>query len=182
MCFYNEQAAVANFRADYAKGADFCKALERDMKSFYLLTFLLTANHIDAEQCFGAIIEEVFDEDCVFKLWVGSWIKRCLIKKAIQVVFSRSTGNNERRNLWWDELGETRLRNVVNAVIGLRAAERFVFVMSVLEHYSAKECSLLLDSTINDVVQLRARASRRLAAYDPFSIGNLTRPGRRESA
>src|SRR5271169_761249 len=180
--FRHKQAAIASFR-DYAKVADFCKAFERDMKPIYLLTFLLTTNHRDAEQCFSKIIEESVESNLVFRPWVGSWIKRCLIKNAIQIVFFGSTRNDERRNLWWEELGEPRMRNAVNAVTSLKPAERFVFVMSILERYSTKDCSLLLDSTINDIVRLRARASRRLAAFDPFRIGDLANlPGRRKSA
>lgn len=180
--FHREHTTVTNFRADYANWSDFCLVLETNLKPFYLLTFLLTSNHKDAEQCLGAIIEESFTEDRVFKAWVVSWIKRCLIRKAIQIVFSR-TDNEEPRNLWCKELGEPQLRSMVDAITALEAAERFVYVMSILEGYSNKECSLLLDSTMDNIVRVRARASRRLSASEPFRAENLAGLiDRRESA
>ena len=171
--FNHEQPDVASFRSDYAKGADFCEAFERDMKPFYLLTFLLTTNHKDTERCLEAVIEETFKENGVFKAWVRPWVKRCLIRKAIQIVFSRPSGNNEPQNLWWEELGESQLRNVIEAVIDLDTRERFAYVMSILEGYSAKDCSLLLDCTMESVVRLRVQASCRLAASDPFHTGTF---------
>jgi hypothetical protein len=44
------------------------------------------------------------------------------------------------------------------AIIKLPAFERFVFVMSVLEHYTDQECSLLLGCTRADVTAARSRA------------------------
>ena len=180
--FHREHAAAVNFRAEYANREDFCRAFEANLKPFYLLTFLLTSNHKDAEHCVGAIIDQSFAENCVFKAWVVSWIKRCLIRKAIQVVFSR-TGSNEHRDLWWEERGEPELRKVVDAVVGLDAMDRFVYVMSILEGYSNKECSLLLDSTMDNVARLRGRASRTISVSDPFHAERLAgRSDRRESA
>jgi hypothetical protein len=50
--FRPEESNTANFRADYAKHADFCEVFQRDMKPLYLLAFLLTANHKEAERWF----------------------------------------------------------------------------------------------------------------------------------
>jgi hypothetical protein len=50
----------------------------------------------------------------------------------------------------------------IAAVIALPAFERFAFVMSVLERYSEKECSLLLDCTRADVVAARISALERM--------------------
>ena len=179
--FHNDQASVTNFRTDYAKDVDFCVVLDRNMKAFYLLAFLLTANHRDAERCFGAVVEDIFKENCVFKAWAESWVKRCLIKKAIQFVLSRSSDDHEDRNLWCEKLGAPQLTNTVNAVTGLKSIERLVFVVLILEGYSTKECSLLLDFTMERVVQLRARALRGVAATDPYCIGTPARRSR-ESA
>ncbi len=49
---------IAAFRADYSMRADFCAVFEEDMKPLYLLAFLLTANHKEAEQCFASTVEE----------------------------------------------------------------------------------------------------------------------------
>jgi hypothetical protein len=47
-------------------------------------------------------------------------------------------------------------------ILELPAFERFVFVMSVLEHYSDQECSLLLGCTRADVLAARTRALRQI--------------------
>jgi hypothetical protein len=60
--------------------------LKGDTKSLYLLAFLLTANHQESEQCFGWTVEEVFKAQAVFKEWARFWLKRRLIKNAIEIV------------------------------------------------------------------------------------------------
>jgi hypothetical protein len=58
---------IANFRSDYAQEADFCEIFQNDMKSLYLLAFLLTSNHKESEQCFTSTVEKAFKEQSVFK-------------------------------------------------------------------------------------------------------------------
>lgn len=167
---------IEHFRADYAQPTDYCDVFEREMKSLYLLAFLLTANHQEAEECFVSTIETGCGEKSIFKAWTKSWIKRCLIQKAIHVVFSRSVCDRQR-SLWGGDSCETRLRDMVNAVTGLEVLERFVFVMSILEGYSVRECSLLLHCKGENVVQLRMRASTKLAASNSrFSEPLAARP------
>ena len=47
-------------------------------------------------------------------------------------------------------------------IVELPVFERFAFVMSVLEHYSDQECSLLLGCSRGDVAATRTRALERL--------------------
>ncbi|HEY6304541.1 MAG TPA: hypothetical protein VIX14_15900 [Terriglobales bacterium] len=171
--FTSQKPETASVRLDYAKPVDFCEAFERDMKPFYLLAFLMTANHKEAERCFAATVEESCEENSVFTAWMNSWIKRYLIKRAVRIVLSRPARSDDERNLWCQGPAETRISDVVNAVTKLEALERFVFVMSILEGYSARECSLLLDCTTESVAQLRVRASCRLAISDPFFTRDL---------
>ena len=56
--------------------------------------------------------------------------------------------------------GET---NLFDAILGLNAFERFVYVMSVLEKYSDDDCSTLLRCSRRDVIITRAIAVERLA-------------------
>jgi len=44
-------------KTNHAAWGDFCEAFVKDMKPLYLLAFLLTANHQDAEQCFRMALE-----------------------------------------------------------------------------------------------------------------------------
>jgi len=83
LLFRAEKSKIADFRAGYASRADFCELLERNLKPLYLLAFLLTPNHKNAECCFSMTAEECLGEQAVFKEWAQSWIKRSLIKNVI---------------------------------------------------------------------------------------------------
>ncbi len=154
-----------NSRDEYSTHADFCKVFERDMKPLYLLAFLLTANHQDAEQCFVSTVEAAAKEQAVFKGWVPAWVKRSLIKNAIQIAAPNSGGATGKRDLWTVE--GTPGAAEIDAVTRLAPLERFVFVMSFLERYSPWECSLLLGCGMHSVLQIRTRAPRGLTALLP---------------
>jgi len=47
-------------------------------------------------------------------------------------------------------------------VLRLEDFERFVFTMSVLEHYSEHDCSLLLGCSVREILGGRARALKEL--------------------
>ena len=49
-------------------------------------------------------------------------------------------------------------------IVALNSFERFVFIMSILEKYSAQECSLLLGCFRRDVINAQATAVRHLAS------------------
>jgi DNA-directed RNA polymerase specialized sigma24 family protein len=166
----NEKPETANLQEDYALHSDFCEVFEKNMQSLYLLAFLLTANHQEAEQCFVSTVEEAFKGQAVFKGWVRSWVKRCLIKSAIHIVFSASA-RNAKRDLWEATRHETQRYDVIDAVTNLAPLERFVFVMSILEQYSAWDCSLLLGCSINKVAAARVRALHRLPERDAIFLG-----------
>jgi hypothetical protein len=181
--FLPRKSESANFRADYAKITDFCTVLEREVKPFYLFAFLLTANHKEAEQCFSSALKEGCEENSVFKVRIESWIKRCILKKAIGVAFSRSANTEEQQDHWFDGTGQLRASNMVTAVTSLAGLERFVFVMSVLEKYSLRDCSLLLKCTLASVKQSRVDAICKLAQSNPLFAADLAgASGRRESA
>jgi len=162
--FPADEDEMDNFRAVYATHADFCKVFERDIRSLYLLAFLLTANHLDAEQCFVSTVEAAAKEQAVFKGWVPAWVKRSLIKNAIQIAAPNSGVVTGKRDLWTVE--GTPGPAEIDAVTRLAPLERFVFVMSALERYSAWECSILLDCGMQSVLQIRTRALRGITAPD----------------
>jgi DNA-directed RNA polymerase specialized sigma24 family protein len=154
----SEKPEIANFREDYATRGDFCEMLERDLKSFYLLAFLLTANHQQAEACFAATAEEALKEQAVFKGWTRSWIKRSLIKNAIRIATPSLNGVSEKRDLWNRTQDQSSGDDEINAVAQLPPLERFVFVMSVLERYSLWNCSVLLGCSTGNVLGARIEA------------------------
>jgi DNA-directed RNA polymerase specialized sigma24 family protein len=160
----DRQECAEDFRSDYATHADFCDALAQDTKSLYLLAFLLTTNHGDAEHCFAATVEKVFKPATVFLDWASTWIRRTLIIEAIMIVFNPNR-YKRRADRWYSGQGESGL--TIDAITSLADLDRFVFVMSVLERYSVHECSLFLGCSSGAVIQSRERALSRLPALMP---------------
>src|SRR6266478_3467785 len=160
--FRSNKPKSANFRADYARHADFCDAFRNDIKPLYLLAFLLTANHRESERCFVSTVEEAFKEQAVFKEWARSWVWRRLIENAIEIVSPASARDGQPQDLWRAAQRETQGGYEIDTVTKLAPFERFAFVMSVLERYSNWDCSLLLGCSINKVAQARLKAFRRL--------------------
>ncbi len=143
----------------YATSADFCRIFSEEMKSLYLLGFLLTADAEKAEQCFVAGIGDSVEGNPVFREWARSWARRTIILHAIRIMKPAQesvtvAGTQPMRlNI------EPRLR----AILKLDTLERFVFVMSGLEGYSYQDCSTLLGCSLQTVVNARARAVEHLA-------------------
>ena len=154
----------------YAQHSDFCAVFEKGIKPLYLLAFLMTANHKDAEQCFVSTVEEAFKEQAVFKGWERSWVKRRLIKNAIQIA-SPASARSAKRDSWEPHQREAHRYDAIDAVTKLVPLERFVLVMSILERYSAWDCSLLLGCSIKNVAVARMRALRRLPERNAIFLG-----------
>ena len=142
----------------YATAADFCRVFMKDMNRLYRLALLLTADQAVAEKCFVSGLDTSAKGSPVFKEWAESWARRAIIQNAVQMILPRtSEGSSSHRNV--DDAAEPA---EIAAILELPAFERFVFVMSVLEHYSDQQCSLLLSCTRGDVDSARTRALERL--------------------
>jgi hypothetical protein len=147
----------------YATNSDFCRNLEDNLRPLYLLAFLLTGTHIEAERCFIATVEDAVREDCVFKGWEPVWIKRCLIMNAIYLVFSGPASTDTKPGSRGSLNVESELHPAFDGVARLDPPlQRFVFVMSVLEKYPERECALLLGRRLQDVVEALIQALSQL--------------------
>lgn len=147
---------------DYSIAADFSHAFNDRMDRFYTLAFLLTTDHQTAEQVFLAALEDCLQGMPVFKEWVPSWSKRAVIKAAIRIVRTSQakTAAPEKSGMGpHSSLGLT----VAAALAGLQELERFAYVLTVLERYSDRECSVLLDSTVGEIVRARIQALHKVA-------------------
>lgn len=147
----------------YANGADFCRIFTEEMDRLYLLALLLTANPVLAEKCFVRGLDESARSNRIFKEWARSWARRMVIQNAIRTVQPRATSDrasNEKA---------THQRNgpaEIVLVSQLPTFERFVFVISVLEGYSDRDCSLLLDCRRHEVIAARTRALQRMGSLE----------------
>src|SRR6266436_7388560 len=136
----------------YTNSGDFCRIFYEETNSLYRLSFLLTADYDKAELCFVSGLEDSLKGNRVFKEWARSWARRAIIQNAVRVINPRPMEKNAP--LSFDSNGKTLVAEQVEiaAVLELAPFERFVFVISVLEHYSEHECSVLLGCSRRDVI------------------------------
>jgi hypothetical protein len=151
----------------YATREDFINVFSEDKTGLYQLSFLLTGNHEKAEKCYVGGIEDCVNENRVFREWARSWAKRVIVENAIRELKPRpSLASSSSVATVFSHSEESRASGGhfdLDAVLGLGDFERFVFVMSVLEHYSHHECALLLGCSVLQIRQGRFHALAALA-------------------
>jgi DNA-directed RNA polymerase specialized sigma24 family protein len=143
--------------AEYTTPADFCRMFEQDMKRLYLLSLLLTAGRQSAEQCFISSLADCLDMRPVFKDWTDFSTRHIVLRNAIRMLRPAA---HKAAMVSPPRPGrpDPDLSPALRAVLRLNTFERFVFVMSVLEGYSDRDCSLLLGSSTREVVAAKAKA------------------------
>jgi len=97
----------------------------------------------------------------VFKDWTDFWTRHIVVHNAIRMLSPAVNAGGEDSRSHVGPLDPT-LSPVLRAVLRLSTFERFVFVMSVLEDYSDRDCALLLGSSTRDVVAAKAKAFEHL--------------------
>src|SRR5690349_15572071 len=152
----------------YASREDFRRIFTEDLDELYQLSFLLTRDPQKAEQCFVGGLEDCVAGNSVFREWARSWAKRTIVQNAIRELKPRPSQSNSPLSgaIFSDMNQHSRGPGGhfdLNAVLGLEDFERFVFVMSVLEHYSEHDCALLLGCSSRDIREGRTRALKELA-------------------
>ena len=165
-----EQAHIQDSKKEanaYASGEDFRRVFDEDLKELYQLSFLLTRDLARGERCFVGGLEDCEAGNSVFREWAHSWAKRAIIQNAIRELNprpGRSTPVSPTIFSDIDHLLSGPDRHFeVDAVLGLEDFERFVFVMSILEHYSEHDCALLLRRSVVEIREARIRALTDLA-------------------
>ena len=152
--------------AAYASSDDFRRIFDENMNSLYLLAFLLTADHGRAEQCFVSGLEDAVGGNPVFREWAHSWARRVIIQNAVRLFKPRpADGSGRLKSASVDGDCKTipaEQHVEVSALLGLEPFERAVYVMTVLEHHSDHECSLLLGRARRDILPARTRALEEL--------------------
>jgi hypothetical protein len=160
----------------YATGLDFCRIFKEDMKNLYLLSLLLTADPEKAKQCFVAGLDDCVAHNQVFEEWARSWARRAIIKNAIRLIAPEPAGMHSMPNAaaprdFSVQVG-VELQAHFSSLLGLADFERFAFVMSVLEGYSERECTLFLGCTRATLISARNEALRKIA-HDGHTVLEL---------
>lgn len=167
----NASVPEAILKSDNATVEVFRKLRTGSMSSLYLLSFLLTGNRKDARRCFVAGVAGCVDENRVFKKWATSWARSIIVHNAIQIQSPHAgpprPGGSVLRSATDHNLSNNALQYGPFAnVLALGDFERFVYVLSVLEGYIDRECSVLLNSSLQEIEQTRSRALQHMAEVD----------------
>ena len=147
----------------YAAGTDFWNILTDEMHSLYLLSFLLTADLDKAGQCFASGMGECEEEIGVFMAWAQARARRTILNHAIWMIRPAPERAEDFSSALRKGSATYERIKLFDAILGLNAFERFVYVMSVLEKQSDDDCSTLLRCSRRDVIIARALALERLA-------------------
>jgi DNA-directed RNA polymerase specialized sigma24 family protein len=162
------QIQVPQNEADvYTSRENFHTIFNEDLKQLYQLSFLLTRDTAKAERCLVAGLEGCVKGNPVFREWARSWAKRLIVQNAIREMKPRRIHSNIRLSdssfSDIDQLSSAPDRHfALEAVLNLEDFERFVFIISVLEHYSDHDCALLLGCSVREILEARARTLREL--------------------
>ncbi len=161
-----------NNQIDYATPADFCQVFDDRIDNLYTLSLLLTADRHKAEQCFVSGLEHCLQGNPVFREWAHSWARRMVIKNAIRMI-EPLQNKAETASGIAEMISETETSAA--AITKLQPLDRFAYVLSVLEKYSDRECSILLGCTAGKVVDARMRALQQV-------VNAVSRKGPAETA
>jgi DNA-directed RNA polymerase specialized sigma24 family protein len=166
MLFQIKKRREGERKNEYATHSDFCAIFIEHVQRLYLLALLLTGDHPTAEECFVAAFELAAEKGCVFKDSATSWSRRSVIKSAIRIA-SPAPSLESRPHLVGNH-SELKIRSgaSLEGVQALPPFDRFVFVMSLLEGYSDRECSVLLSCAMTDILPARIRAMQQLPMRD----------------
>jgi DNA-directed RNA polymerase specialized sigma24 family protein len=165
-CHFQRSAEETTKRMDYAMPADFCQVFDDHLDDLYTLSLLLTADPQKADQCFVSGLEDCLQGAPVFREWAQSWARRTVIKNAIRMI---SPLRHQADTATGTHVSPEPLSGTdtpVAAIASLRPLDRFLYVLSVLERYSDRECAILLDCTVEKVADARMRAFQRLVNVD----------------
>jgi DNA-directed RNA polymerase specialized sigma24 family protein len=160
--------------SEYATVEDFRNIFTEETNKLHLLALLLTGDEAKAEQCFVAGLEDSVSSNKVFRDWARSWAKRTIIKNAIEAIQPRPSVPVGSSRTTLQKKGMLPSRSALHVelqrVLALEDLDRFVFVMSVLEGYSEKECSLLLGCSPLEVHDARTRALDHIEGQNSSAV------------
>jgi hypothetical protein len=133
---------------------------QQNMHQLYKLSFLLTASHVPAEECFVQSLDDSAEGDRIFPPGAESRVSWIIARNAIRITRPLPGDSLKGWSSGYNDVPEFA------AVIGLPAFERFVFVLSVLERFTDQESARLLNCSVGDVVSARVNSLQSIARHD----------------
>jgi hypothetical protein len=156
-------AAAGQPARAYAMPDDFCAIFSDDVDSLYSLALVLTRSHETAQQCFLAALDDCRTASTVFPEWARSWSRRAVIKSAIRLLdpVSKAVDGEAEPEL---EAIASQIDASARPYLQVRSLDRFVFVISMLEGYTVRECAALLGCGPRQVEEGRIRVLEQIGA------------------
>lgn len=153
-----ERAATVN---RYTTPADFCQLFETELNRFFYLALLLTADERKAEQCFTDALDDCLHSSTIFTEWAQRWAVHSIVKNAIRAA-TPTQGLTTSPNRTFQTEAKSDLETIALAIEALPTLDRFVFVMTLLENYSDRECASFIGCAVAEIQPARERAVRQL--------------------
>ncbi|MCU1284966.1 MAG: sigma-24, subfamily [Acidobacteriales bacterium] len=138
-----------------------CEVIRTQLESLYVLAYMLTASRELAERTLVSAVDHILCDDS-FDTDLCSWNIRIVALNAVSAL--RVETDDDELDTWSAEDSNPELADLINAVTGLAAMERCVFVLSVLERFADMECAILLDSNVEEIVETRISALQHLTS------------------
>jgi hypothetical protein len=155
--------SAANGRDDHVAHSDFCDIFLQQLDRLYSLALILTGDELRAEECFLAALDSCVEGSLVFKESAVAWSRRSVIKCAIRFMLP-SPSSPSRPALVANRCDSSPDQDAsLKSVQELSPFDRFVFVMSVLERYSDRECTLLLGCSYSNILGARVSAFQQIS-------------------
>ena len=152
----------------YAVGNDFCSIFDNQADRLYLLAYLLTADQKKAEECVVTGLEDCLEGNPVFRDWACAWSIRTIVKRAIGMMRPLAKESSSTPTSSGLEAGSS-VAEIIATITHMPIFERFVFVLSVLEGYTDRDCAGLLNCPTAAIVAARVRALQRLKPVETVS-------------
>ena len=152
---------------EYVTGEHFRKLFAEHVNILYLLSFLLTAHHEKAEQCFVAGLDDCVTGSPVFREWAQTWARRIIVKNAVRMIAPRIGRAATAPAAFISPDSGPPTMSAQDApfseILALGDFERFIYILTVLERYSDQDCAMLLGVSRQEVRDGRTRAFRQIA-------------------
>jgi hypothetical protein len=171
MTFLGTHRIPESGRSGYATAEDFRELFTEDPNGLHMLSFLLTANHEKAEQCFVAGLDDCVAGNAVFQEWAGMWARRVIVRNAIRIIAPHRSQSQPAEIAYQAEGKRSVLEMPVQdvpfaSILQLNDFERFVYVLSVIERFSDQECAVLLDISWKQMRETRAIAVQHVSDFE----------------
>jgi len=154
----------------YAIHTDFCSIFSNQADRFYLLALLLTADQTRAEKCVVTGFEDCMEGNPVFRDWARAWSIRTIVKRAIGMMRPLAKESSSTGPIISGLQAESSAARTIAVITHMPVFERFVFVLSVLEGYTDRDCAGLLNCPTAAIVTARIQALQHLKPAGTVSM------------